>query len=324
MPRVLPLDPATYQRHRLHGEDRAWVETNCYTDVVIELLHAMGHEPTAALAFTLTIDLDVDQWTFFKFPYADVEDLYALAMFELATWRPLATHLEEQAAAGRPVLVELDSFYLPDTVGTAYGLVHTKSTVAVNAIDVAARTMEYFHNQSYHRLSGDDFVRVLQVDGLVHERMLPPYIEFVKPVPRQSALTGHALTEGSLRLLKKHVGRLPLVNPFVPFREKLAADLPWLQGAELGLFHAYSFATLRQLGACYALAGSYLGWLGAQGVDGLAEPAAAFDEIARLTKALQFQLARAMARKRPLDLAPIDTMAGLWDRAAGELTRRHG
>jgi hypothetical protein len=71
MARILDLDPATYERHLIHGEGRTWAETNCYTDVVVELLHGLGFEPIAALPFTLTIDLDVDQWTFFKFHPGD-------------------------------------------------------------------------------------------------------------------------------------------------------------------------------------------------------------------------------------------------------------
>ena len=160
MARILDLDPGTYARHMVHGEGRIWAETNCYTDVVLEMLHGMGHEPVAALPFTLTIDFDVDQWTFFKFRHADLEALYGLQIHELAPWRPLAWHVHEQVAAGRLVLVELDSYFLPDTAGTAYELAHVKSTVAVNAIDLDQERLGYFHNQGYHELSGEDFARL--------------------------------------------------------------------------------------------------------------------------------------------------------------------
>jgi hypothetical protein len=49
---------------------------------------------------------------------------------ELAIWKPLAAHIEEQVARGRPVLVELDYYFLPDTAGTAYRRLHWKSTAA--------------------------------------------------------------------------------------------------------------------------------------------------------------------------------------------------
>lgn len=313
MRRIAPLDPATYRRHPIHGEGRTWAETNCYSDVIIELLHGLGYEPTAALAFTLTTDFDVDQWTFFKFRPEDLEQLFGLGVHELAPWKPLVEHLEENVAAGRPVLVELDSFFLPDTVGTAYKLAHVKSTVAINAIDVAERRLGYFHNQGYHELSGQDFLDVFQVEGLVHPRMLPPYIEFLKPVPGGRALQGAALVDASVERLVHHLRRRPPVNPFVPFKARFEQDFPGLLTADIEHFHAYSFATFRQYGACFELVATYLGWLSAQGVAVPAAAPAAFDEISRSTKAFQFQLARAMARKRPLDLAPLDESARRWD-----------
>lgn len=59
MPRVAALDPTTYVRHRTHLGDRVWAETNCYTDVVIELLHGLGHEPLAA---PLSARLELELW----------------------------------------------------------------------------------------------------------------------------------------------------------------------------------------------------------------------------------------------------------------------
>src|SRR4051812_34108369 len=127
MKQIAALDPAHYQRHLIHGENRVWAETNCYSDVIIELMHGLGHEPIAALPFALTIDFEGTQWTFFKFPDADIRDLFGLDICELAPWRPLVEHIEEQVGLGRPVLVELDSYFLPDTAGTAYKLAHVKS-----------------------------------------------------------------------------------------------------------------------------------------------------------------------------------------------------
>ena len=46
---LLGLDPASYARHPLHDDDRDWPETNCYTDLWLELLHALGVDPVAAL-----------------------------------------------------------------------------------------------------------------------------------------------------------------------------------------------------------------------------------------------------------------------------------
>lgn len=324
MPRILPLDPATYQRHPIHLGDRTWAETNCYTDVIIELLHGLGHEPRAALAFTLGIDFDLDQWTFFKPPPGDLEQLYGLAIYELAPWRPLAEHIAEQVEAGRPVLVEVDSFFLPDTAGTAYQREHVKSTIAVNEIDLERAFMGYFHNQGYHAVEGADFDQLFQIGGLVHERMLPPYIEFVKAIPRWAPLDEGAQTEVALGLWRKHLGRAPEANPFTGFEARMAQDQAWLSTAEIEVFHAYSFATLRQYGANFELCATGLGWLGAQGVDGLDAAASCFERISKGTKVLQFQLARAMMRRRAMDLGPLREMGVLWEQGKGLLGDRLG
>jgi hypothetical protein len=319
---IAALDPATYRRHAIHGDDRVWGETNCYTDLLVELLHGLGHEPIAVLPFTLAIDFEGDQWTFFKPPHADLFDLYGIDLQELAIWRPLADHVAEQVDAGRPVLVELDAWFLPDTAGTAYRIAHTKTTVGVNEIDVARRRLGYFHNAGYFVLEGDDFSQVFQLDGPAHERMLPPYVEYVKWRPGFGAPKGRALVEASLAILAKHLARVPAENPFPRFRARFRQDLGWLLGSDIARFHAYSFATLRQYGACFELAATYVHWLGEHGVDGVGEAADAFRDIAQTAKAFQFQLARSMSRKKALDLAPLDAMGGQWERGMAQLQSR--
>lgn len=312
---VKALDPATYRRHPLHGEGRTWAETNCYTDLLVELLHGLGHEPLAMLAFTLAIDFEGDQWTFFKPPPADLYELYGLDVQELAIWRPLAAHLAEQVDAGRPVLVEVDSFYLPDTAGSAYRLAHAKTTIGVNEIDARARRLGYFHNAGYFVLEGEEFDELLLVAGVPHERVLPPYAELVKWRPGFTAPGGDALVRASLGLLRAHAQRIPKANPFDAFSTRFAADLQWLREAPIESFHTYSFANLRQYGACFELAGSYLRWLASRGVEGMEAPAAALAAIAQDAKAFQFQLARAMARGKPLDLAALESMGARWQQA---------
>jgi Domain of unknown function (DUF1839) len=317
---VLDLDPATYERHAIHGEDRVWAETNCYADVWIELLHAMGYEPNAALPFTFTIDFEGDQWTFFKFPLPDIYEMYGLHVQELAVWRPLSSHLEEQLERGRPVLVELDSYYLPDTAGTAYKIAHVKSTVAVVEIDVEQRHLGYFHNQGFHHLGGDDFLDVLRLREPIDPAMLPPYAELVK-VHRPPATD---LLQASLGVLRRQLAFVPASNPFVSFKARFERDLEQLLNESLDVFHAYSFATLRQFGACYELATTYLRWLSSRGERDLESTTEAFAELSEGAKTLQFQLARAMARRKPLDLAPLDRMAGRWESGIAELKARYG
>jgi hypothetical protein len=311
MKQILVLDPATYERHAIHRGDRIWAETNCYVDVWIELLHGFGFEPIAALPFTLAIDFEGDQWTFFKFPLADLYQLYGLDVQELAIWKPLVTHVEEQIGLGRPVLVELDSYYLPDTAGSAYKLAHVKSTVAAVAIDLNERRLGYFHNQGYYHLHGEDFLNVFRLQGPSDPAYLPPYAEFVKRRPRQIH-TDESLTAASLELLRQQLTMTPALNPFEKFKARFEIDLQWLATESLDTFHKYSFVTLRQLGACYELAATYLGWLQTRTGLHFEQPIATFTEISTEAKTLQFQLARSMMRKKPLDLAAIDHMAAQW------------
>jgi hypothetical protein len=319
--RILELDPKTYKRHPIHSEERIWAETNCYVDVFIELTHALGHEPIAALPFTFAIDFEGDQWTFFKPPLTDLYDLFGLDVQELALWRPLVAHLEEQVGRGRPVLVELDSFYLPDTHGTAYKTAHVKSTVAVVEIDTAARRLGYFHNQGFYQLESDDFLDVLRLRDPQDAAHLPPYAEFVKRHDRGDE--NGELVKRSLDLFKRHLQLVPGENPFTSFKARFEQDLHGLLQESLDTFHAYSFATLRQYGACYELSATYLRWLSERGEQGLEEPARALLDISEGAKAFQFQLARAMARRKPLDLAPIDTMGEKWESAVGALRARY-
>jgi Domain of unknown function (DUF1839) len=77
------LQPDTYARHALHGSERVYPETNCYTDIVIELLHARGDEPLAAMGFIVRMDFEGDQWTFFKPPVEDLEALFGIDIHEM-------------------------------------------------------------------------------------------------------------------------------------------------------------------------------------------------------------------------------------------------
>lgn len=70
-----PGSPREHASHALHQGERVWVETNCYVDLWVEMLHGMGFDPRAALAFTVTQDFEGDQFTFFKFPLEDIEQV---------------------------------------------------------------------------------------------------------------------------------------------------------------------------------------------------------------------------------------------------------
>jgi hypothetical protein len=217
--------------------------------------------------------------------------------------------------------VEVDSFSLPDTAGTAYRNAHVKTTVAVNEIDIEGRYLGYFHNADYHELHGEDFDEVLRVRGPRESSGLPPYVEFVKIGP--PGPTGEALLGRSRDWLRRELALVPATNPFMAFRERFARDLEVVLGNDLDVFHAYSFATLRQFGACYELAATYLQWLHRQGEPGVNKLAKPFQDLAEGAKALQFQLARAVARRKTLDLTPLHRMAEWWQHGISGLQTRY-
>jgi hypothetical protein len=322
--RLLPIEPPDYRPHALHAPDRIWLETNCYVDVWIEVLHAFGFEPLAALPFTVDQDFEGDHFTFFKFPLEDLRTLFGLSVQELAIYDTVEAHALEQLGRARMPLVEVDSFYLPDTRGTAYRQAHVKSTIGIGALDVEARRMNYFHNTGYHVVEGEDF------DGVF--RRLPaqqgqpdvlfPYAEFVKhDLP---ALRDLALLEGSLRLLTEHLRRRPH-GVFARFRADFPRHLEVLAARPMDYFHLYAFNILRQLGANMELLGSYLRWLDSHGEAGLNDAATDCLAVAEGAKALQFQLARAVNRRKFGDYtASLDTLQGAHERALEALSRRYG
>lgn len=286
---LLGLDPARWRPQALHAGERIWPETNCYIDVWAELLPALGHPAEAALAFTVRQDFEGDQFTFFKFPLEDLETLFDLAVQELAIYDSVEAQTLEQLQRGRPVLVEVDSHWLPDAATYRKG--HAKTSVAAVALDTKARRLGYFHNTGYHVLEGADY------DGLFRQPVLFPYAEFVKR--GAGTLTGEALILKSRELLRHHLKHRPRTNPIAAWRAALPQHIDRLAGRDMDYFHLYAFNLPRQLGANFEMLGTYLDWLA-----GPAEAAAAARRIAEGAKALQFQLAR-MANRRKFDPAAL-------------------
>ena len=320
---IWPLNPATYARHRLHREDRAWPESNCYLDLWVELLHTSGLEPLAVLPFTFTVDIEGDQWTFVKVPLADLYALYGVEVIELNVWRPLIAHIEEQLASARPAIVEVDAFYLPDTAGTSYHADHVKTSIAVQALDASARRIGYFHNAGYFELEGPDFAGLFNLEQ-ADRTFLPPYVEIAKfhaRAPRED----QSLVATSIDLLRAQLGRRPHDNPFCRYAERFPADLELLAAESPMQFHGYAFATFRQCGAAFELAGTYLRWLQAHGEDGLDEIASVCDVLATTVKALQFKTARFVQTKRSFNPTPLlDTMVDAWEETFRRLAARYG
>ena len=322
MSAVFPdIEPAHYVPHALHSSERMWPETNCYVDLWIEVLACCGLAPEAMLGFTLTQDFEGDQFTFFKVPLEDLETLYGVRCTELAIFDNVENHVLTQIGRGRLCLLEMDSYFMPDTQGVGYRREHGKTTVAINRLDAANRRMDYFHNGGYFCLEGEDFDGVFQKHLGEGDPPFLPYTEFAK-FPASWPGSGHAKTE-AMRLLAVHFARRPGSNPVREFAKVFPAQVEAIADRPFDFFHKYAFNTLRQLGANFELAASHLEWLSSDGA--LAAPAEHALKISEVAKSVQFQLARAVSRKKfdPLATA-LDPAADAWDGLMEQLEQELG
>ncbi len=316
-PSLTGRDVAGYQPHRLHASDRAYSETNCYADVLIELLHAAGYEPLAMFAHLVRMDFEGDQWTFFKPRPEDLERLYGIDIHEMNPYRPLPEQIAEQIAAGRGMIVELDAWYLPDREGTSYRTEHVKTSCAFDRIDAEAQSLHYFHGPGLFALEGEDYRGVFRI-GASSPDVLPPYVELVRfdAGPR---LEGQALRQAALDSLRANLAHRPGDNPVHRFGVALADALPILLSGELEAYHAYAFATVRILGSGFEALGSFTEWLFDAG--DAAEVTAVHAAIAAIvasSKALSFRL----ARRRAFDANPLlESLADNYARALDGLIR---
>ena len=287
------LSPAEYRPHALHETGRDWPETNCYIDVWIELLHAMGEDPTGALGFTVAQDFEGDHFTFTKFPLDDLREQVGLEVQELAIYDTLEGHLVEQTGRGRMVLFEVDGFFLPDTRGVSYRTEHTKTTIAINRIDPARRELDYFHGSGFHAIGPDDYDGVLMVGA--DESALFPYAEFVK-FDRRKPLDA----DTALFVLRRHLARRPTENPVTAFRERVRDQVVAAADRPNAFLHKYAFNTARQLGMNFELLGGHLGWLDSKSAcrAALGPSIESCKALSAGAKTFQFQLARAVARRR--------------------------
>ncbi|MCP5179531.1 MAG: DUF1839 family protein [Pseudomonadales bacterium] len=313
---MTPAESLPESRHALHRGGRIWDESNCYLDVVIELLHYLGHEPLAALGITVSTRWEADQWTFCKFNDEDLRRLFGVDIQELNPWDRLLDHVQAQVEVGNTALVEVDSWFLPDTHGSAYRRAHVKTTIGVLSLDTVRESMCYLHGAGRYQLNGEDFTGIWRLSA-ENDGGLPPYVELVRQMHTSRAPDIH---EAAIHILKREIDRLPATNPLVDFTESFAARLPeFIRSGDMELFHRYAFATFRQIGACFELLGSHLIWLRdrCSALDGkIAENCNA---IASTSRTFQFQLARALARRRMLDLKPLEDMASRWERVTKSL-----
>jgi hypothetical protein len=309
---LLDQDPVSYQRHFLHAPERDYTETNCYADILIEFVHAIGSEPLAMMGCVLAVDFEGDQWTFFKPRPEQVEALYGIDIHEMQPYRPLPEQIADQIGLGRTLIVELDSFYLPDTASTSYRQAHVKSSVIAESIDPAEERLRYFHGDGYFELAGEDFRGVFRTDGNWAGEVLPPYTELLR-LDAGPRLVGEELRARAREFLSAEVARRPVDDPFARFGAQLAAELPNLLAGDAQRYHDYAFATVRMVGSAFEVGATQVEWVLA---DQGGAAAAQMREIVAGCKTLSFKL----ARRREFDPAPaVAALGEAWSAAFAEL-----
>ena len=293
--------------------ERDWPTTNCYVDAWMPMLAAWGLDPVAGLSLTVTQDYEGDQFTFFKYLHDDLELLYGVVVGELSIYRSLEEQIETQVRRGDVVLVEVDGYYLPDTRATSYHTQHTKTTIAIDRIELGSG-LGYFHNGGYHELGGDDYAGAV---GQQSSQTLPPYVEFARR--RFTPLRDAALIEASMKRLRCHLGRRPDDSPIRRYRDDFPRWVAWLI-EHPDCFHEYAFNNFRQLGANFELLARHIDWVRMHCQADLSAASEAARTISAAAKALQFKVAR-MASKRRFDAcdAIFDTLEQSYTRVMAVL-----
>jgi hypothetical protein len=103
----ISASPRGYQSHFSHAGERIWPGTNCYLDLWIETLHALGLDPVPAFACALSADHDGHHWTFLKQQPEDLRRLFGLEVTEEIVWSPLL----EAVSIDAPGWIPSDNFF---------------------------------------------------------------------------------------------------------------------------------------------------------------------------------------------------------------------
>ncbi len=128
-------------------------------------------------------------------------------------YRPLPEQIAEQIEAGRTLIVELDSWYLPDTAATSYRREHVKTSVVAEAIDLDGERLRYFHGPGYFELEGEDYRGVFRLGREFSADVLPPYTELVRFDAGRAAARARSCARRRASCCARHLARRPADQP---------------------------------------------------------------------------------------------------------------
>lgn len=301
---VVFAEPDAHHPHFTHSPDRIWPETNCYFDLWIELLNVLGLDPVPSFVSALSADHDGMHWSFLKPLPEDIRRLYGLEVTEENVWMSVLETVESGPPRGVLHTVEVDSWWLPDTAGTAYRTEHVKTTIVPTRVDRDSRLMWYLHNAGLYELRDDDFDGVFGLSGGLSDSSataLLPYIEQIRSYPDRRE------PEALRRITAEHLSRRPAGNPVERLADGLHRATEWLPHDGMPRFHRWAFATLRQCGATAELAADLVVHLDSA-CPGTAAAEDHFRRVASGAKSVQFKMAR-LANGRSVDVE--DALTGM-------------
>ena len=300
---VLPaLEAAGYHRHALHADERVWVEKNCYIDICIEVVHALGLEPLAMLAVRRRHRLRGRPVDLLQAAARRAARALRRSTSRSSTsgGRSPTTSLEH-LAAGKLISTEADAFYLPDTAGTDYQRQHTKTTIVIQDFDLEHRRLGYFHNAGYYALEGDDFAHLFRVGVAPDPTFMPLFAEVVR-IDRLVRRPPDELRALSRALLAQARRAAPERQPRRALRRALRRRSAVDHGRGAGLLSRLGLrdgAPARR-GASSSRRCTSSGWA----TTPLAPAATAFAALSQTAKAFILKAARAVNAKRALDARP--------------------
>ena len=228
--RPAALDAATYQRHALHAEDRVWVEKNCYVDIWIEVLHALGLRAAgdAAVRRRASTSKAISGRSSSR-RTTSCCDLYGVDVQELNVWRPLLEHArraprrrQADLDRGRRVLAARHRGHRLPARSTPRRRSSSRTSISTSSGSATSTTPATTRSRA--RTSR----RLFRVGAAPDPTFMPLFAELVR-IDRVVKRPAAELRAMSRALLARHLARRPADNPVRALRRSASRrDLPGL------------------------------------------------------------------------------------------------
>ena len=258
---LLGLDPETYAPSALHHPDRTFPRNQLLRRLWIELLHALGIDAATAMAFACTVDFEGDQWTFFKPPPDELERLYGIDVHEMQLYRPTIDHVVEQLT-GRQNDHHRSRLVL--YAGSSRDIYrhgeHVKSSIAIEAIDPAARTPALFSWARLLRALGEDYRGIFPLGARVFRRCIAALYR-TGPFRCGPPAEGRGPSASGARNARPATWPETAAQSMVDVRRAPFRIFRRCSAGTDAEYHAYAFATVRQCGAAFETPRSFVEWL---------------------------------------------------------------